>query len=71
MPVNNFDVLVRLKEAKEHRIYTYGEIARATGLSKSVIWRWRNKQLKVLDPRSIEPLCVWLKCGIGDLLSLG
>jgi putative transcriptional regulator len=66
---NRFTELLALKECKEGRRITFREIARETGVHESTLSNWA-KQVSRFDADTIEALCKFFECGIGDLLIL-
>jgi putative transcriptional regulator len=65
-----FQELIKAKERTDHKLYTYRDIAVATGLSVAVLWRWRQGKVTRFDATTLEKLCKYFNCQPGDLLGL-
>lgn len=56
------------KQAKEDRKLPYHIIAEETGLSTGVLVRLMNSNFERVDTSTIERLCKYFGCQVGDLL---
>ncbi len=60
---------VRLdKEEREGRKLTYRVIAEETGLSTGVLVRLMNSRFERVEVQTLDILCRFFDCGVGDLL---
>lgn len=56
------------KEESEGRKLTYEVISSETGLSKGVLVRLMNSEFERVEVPTLNSLCHYFACGIGDLL---
>ena len=56
------------KEEAEDRKLTYKVITEETGLSEGVIVRLMNSNFDRVDTQTLNALCLYFNCGIGELL---
>ena len=56
------------KEEQEGRKLSYEVISKETGLSKGVIVRLMNSNFERIETPTINALCAYFACGVGDLL---
>lgn len=56
------------KEEREGRKLTYRTIAEEAGISSGVVTRLMNGVPARLDTATVNTLCRYFKCGVGDLL---
>ena len=56
------------KEEQERRKLSYEVISKETGLSKGVIVRLMNSNFERIETPTINALCAYFACGVGDLL---
>lgn len=61
-------VLIAEKEMSEGRKWTYENIREATGLSTPTIHRLVRGTAKRYDANTLDALCRFFGCGVGDLL---
>lgn len=66
----NFLEMWQRKERKENRRISPSELAQKAQVSRSTINRWRNDNVKQFDRETLENLCRYFECEIGDLLTL-
>jgi len=62
-------VLIAKKERDEGRRWTYDDIKEATGLSATTIHRLVRGTSKMYAANTLDALCRFFKCGVGDLLT--
>ncbi len=60
--------LLMEKERKLGRRIKYVEVAEATGLANSLIWRWMTGKIHRYDSEVLEKLCDYFDCDLGDML---
>ena len=46
------------------------ELSQATGISRSTISKFYNEKNKRIDSNTIESICDYFKCSVGDLLNV-
>lgn len=61
-------VLIAEKEMREGRKWTYDNIHEATGLSTPTIHRLVRGTARRYDSNTLDALCRFFDCGVGDLL---
>lgn len=67
--MSRFESLVANKSAKDGKMYKQVEIAKAIGVSNSMVSRLMNSEnLDSLTLRMVKRICEWLECDIADLL---
>ena len=64
----NLDLLRVNKERAEDRRLPYRVIGQETGLSPSTLVRLMNNDFDRVDRGTLDTLCGFFDCGIGDLL---
>ena len=69
MITSRLRVLIAEKESREGRRWGYDDIATETGLSKNTIYKLSNNLTGRVDFRTLDTLCQFFKCQIGELLS--
>jgi len=74
---NHFLSLYADKEKREGRFITQKQAAQELGVTAHTVGSWlraSEKQnpvlLRQIDARTLEKICVWLSCDVGDLLTL-
>ena len=60
--------LIQKYEQEKGKRVTQVEIANCVGVSEPTIIRWIRNDLKRLDSRTVEKLCKFFNCEVGDLL---
>lgn len=60
--------LIKQRELAENRTITQKEVAEACGVSEPTIGRWVNNDLRRLEIHTLEQLCDYFNCEVGDLL---
>lgn len=66
---SKLQLLLAHKADREHRKrYTYREAAAKTGLAKEIIGAYVNNTVTRYERSTLDALCTWLECGVGDLL---
>jgi DNA-binding Xre family transcriptional regulator len=65
---NRILILVTEKERSLGRRITQKEIAQNIGVSEQLIGRWMKNKVKQFDGETIEKLCVYFNCEVGELL---
>jgi putative transcriptional regulator len=69
MPVKNrLKQLLLQKMQQEETIITATTLADKTGLSRQMIHRWMNNEVTHFPGETIEKLCEYFNCEVGDLL---
>lgn len=69
MPVKNRIVaLMGEKQSKENRPISQAEVARETGLTRQSVSLWARGEITQFNSETIERLCKYFGCQIGDLL---
>ena len=66
---NRLKVLLAEKELRENRKLTYRAVAKDTGLAIGTLTEYMTQRVKRFDKSTLETLCEYLACDIGDLLS--
>jgi len=64
---SRLNLLLAEKGHREERKLTYRVVAEETGLSQGVLVRL-NSQFDRVDTKTINTLCWYFGCGVGDLL---
>ena len=59
------------REAALGRRITYRDASEATGISEATLSRWSTGQAERFDSRTIDLLCEYFQCEIGDLIVPG
>jgi len=65
---NRILILVTEKERNLGRRITQKEIAQNIGVSEQLIGRWMKNKVKQFDGETIEKLCAYFNCDVGELL---
>jgi putative transcriptional regulator len=65
---NRILALMGEKQAKENRSINQTDVAEATGLTRAAISKWARGEITQFNSETIERLCKYFNCGIGDLL---
>lgn len=65
---NRFKELLAQKERREGRRISYQEIKEVTGVDTSTLSRWATNQVAGADFNTLDKLCEYLECGVGELL---
>jgi len=66
--ISRFKVLLAEKELKDGRKYTYRDIEKATNVNKNTIGLWMSGKVQRFDAPTLESLCAFLECTVGELL---
>ncbi len=66
---NRLKVLLAEKELRENRKLTYRTVAEETGLAIDTLTAYMTQRVSRFDKSTLETLCDYLACNIGDLLS--
>jgi len=61
-------LLAQKADRERRKRYTLREVAQATGLSKDIIAAYINNTVGRYENSTLESLCAWLGCQVGDLL---
>jgi|GEM_PF-3391572 len=69
---NNFEDLLRQKFGVQSkgRLPTQQELAREIGISQTTVSRWLNQKIDRFDTSTLEKMCTYLDCNVGDLVYL-
>lgn len=65
---NRLRILLAQKETREGRSISLREVHRETGVPMSTVMGLASNAVKAISLESILALCVYLECGVGDLL---
>lgn len=68
--INRLPALIGQKQVNENRVINVATIADETGLSRQTIYTWLNNDLRRVEVDTIEALCKYFKCNVGDLLTV-
>jgi putative transcriptional regulator len=66
---NRLKVLLAEKELRENRKLTYRTVAKETGLAIGTLTAYMTQNVNRFDKSTLETLCEYLSCDVGDLLS--
>lgn len=66
---NRLKVLLAEKELRENRKLTYRTVAKETGLAIDTLTSYMTQRVNRFDKSTLETLCEYLACNVGDLLS--
>lgn len=66
---NRLKVLLAEKELRESRKLTYRTVAKETGLAIGTLTAYMTQNVNRFDKSTLETLCDYLSCNVGDLLS--
>ena len=67
---NNLFVVWRRREAELGERITYRDVQAATGLSATTLSRWMTNQVERFDGETIQLLCDYFHCEVGELIKL-
>ena len=65
---SNLGVLIAQKEAREGRKVPYRVVTEETRLSSGVLTRLVNSDFDRVERGTLDTLCAYFGCGVGDLL---
>ncbi len=66
---NKLKILLAQKELRENRKLTYRLVAKETGLAIGTLTEYMTQRVRRFDKSTLETMCEYLACDIGDLLS--
>lgn len=66
---NRLKILLAEKELRESRKLTYRTVAKETGLAIDTLTAYMTQRVNRFDRSTLETLCEYLSCNVGDLLS--
>lgn len=66
---NRLKVLLAEKELRENRKLTYRKVAEETGLAIGTLTAYMTQNVNRFDRSTLETLCNYLDCNVGDLLN--
>lgn len=66
--INRLPSLIGRKQQEENRVIDVATIASETGVSRQTIYNWLNGDVTMYSAGTIEALCRYFQCGVGDLL---
>jgi putative transcriptional regulator len=66
---NRLKILLAEKELRENRKLTYRTVAAETGLAIDTLTAYMTQRVNRFDKSTLETLCEYLSCDVGDLLS--
>jgi len=66
---NRLKVLLAEKELRENRKLTYRTVAKETGLAIGTLTAYMTQNVNRFDKSTLETLCQYLSCNVGDLLN--
>ena len=67
---SNLFAVWRQREAQLGGRITYKDVNKATGISGATLSRWMNKQVQQFDAVTVQSLCVYFHCQVGELIKL-
>ena len=67
---SNLFVVWRRWEAEIGKRLTYEDVTEATGISAATLSRWMSKQVTRFDAETIQALCEYFQCEVGELILL-
>lgn len=65
---NRIVALMGAKQAREERRISAVEVAAAAGISSQAMYKWINNEVVNFKSDTVEKLCRYFECEIGDLL---
>jgi putative transcriptional regulator len=65
---NRLKILLAEKELRESRKLTYRLVAKETGLAIDTLTAYMTQRVNRFDKSTLETLCTYLGCDVGDLL---
>lgn len=65
---NRILALMGEKQSRENRQISQSEVADATGLTRQAISKWARGDITQFNSETVEKLCKYFDCQIGDLL---
>lgn len=65
---NRLLVLMGEKQARDAKPINASTVARETGLTRQAVHKWLNNEITQFNDSTIEKLCEFFNCEIGDLL---
>lgn len=65
---NRILALMGEKQSKENRAISQAEVAAATGLTRQAISKWARGEITQFNSETVERLCKYFDCQIGELL---
>jgi putative transcriptional regulator len=65
---NRLKVLLAEKELRENRKLTYRTVAKETGLAIDTLTAYMTQRVNRSDKSTLETLCEYLNCDVGELL---
>lgn len=66
----HFASLLKAKQTRDGASYPYRTIAAQAHLSTRTIVQWQHSRIARVDLKTLDRLCTWLNCAIGQLLEL-
>ena len=68
MVYNRFKILLSEKEAREGKRVSYADIQKSTGIAASTLSAWATNDISRYDRETIEKLCKFFSCKVGELI---
>ena len=65
---NRVKILLAEKELREGRKLTYRTVSKETGLAIDTLTSYMTQKVNRFDRTTLETLCKYLECDVGDLL---
>lgn len=65
---NRLPALIGEYQVKENEMLDISTLAKRTGLSRTTLYKWVNGDLDQFRADTIEALCKFFDCQVGDLL---
>ncbi len=65
---NRVVALIGEKQAREGKVINAAVVARGTGLTRQAIHAWMRGEVQSFKSETVEALCNYFNCEIGDLL---
>ena len=66
---NRLKILLAQKELRESRKLTYRTVSKETGLAIDTLTAYMTQRVNRFDRSTLETLCQYLACNVGDLLN--
>lgn len=67
---NHLMELLQAKAQREGRKISLRQVVRETGIHLPVLSRWKRQAVKQFDGETLERLCLFLGCEVGELITL-
>lgn len=68
--INRLPALIGQKQSQENRVINVKILSQETGISRQTLYKWLEGKLDRFEAETIEKLCRYFHCDIGDLLTI-